>query len=97
MTQPEFMTHHAPYPIITQTDADVIDGQCLPTETGTIWEFSPFEFGSWQSDVQAFVQTRYLGTSLRSGTLSPNSSCTAGFDNLGFFVGISADILVVSQ
>ena len=96
-SQPEFVTHHAPFPIITLTNADVMDDQCLPVSSGAIWEFSPYEFGAWQSGVQAFVPTKYVGTSLKAGAVQSSSSCTEGFDNLGLFTGMSADILIVSQ
>ena len=96
-SQPEFVSHHAPFPIITQTNADVVNGQCIPTSAGAIWEFSPYEFGAWQSGVRAFVPTKYLGTTLKAGKVKSSAACTEGFDNLGLFVGMSADILVVSQ
>ena len=97
LAQPAFKTHLAPFPIITLTNADVTDRQCLPTDTGAIWEFTPCDFGSWQNNVAAFVPTRYLGTEYRAGTVASNATCTEGFDNLGLFVGMSADILIVSH
>ncbi len=74
-----------------------MDGQCIPSSTGPIWEVSPYEFGAWQSDVHAFVPTKYLGTTLKDGKAKSSAACTQGFDNLGLVVGMSSDILFVCQ
>jgi lysophospholipase len=77
----------------------VPQGQCSPNFTGPIWEFAPFDFGSFDPSVDAFYPTRYLGTPVASPVASPGKNrhlalCTEGFDNAGFFTGISSDTFV---
>lgn len=93
---PTFTDYSMPFPIITLTNANVAEQQCLPNTTGAIWEVSPYEFGSWNASIQAFLSTKYLGTSLRNGIPTDKASCTIGFDNLSLMMAMSADILVVS-
>ncbi|TVY30354.1 Lysophospholipase [Lachnellula hyalina] len=85
-----FTSHAVPYPIITALGAKVWLGECTPGPNGTTYEFTPFEFGSWDSDVSAFTQTKYLGTSMKGG--SPVSSCTINYDNIGYIAGTSSDV-----
>ncbi|TVY18030.1 Lysophospholipase, partial [Lachnellula arida] len=85
-----FTSHAVPYPIITALGAKVWLGECVPGPNATTYEFSPFEFGSWDSDVSAFTPTEYLGTSMEGG--SPVSSCTTNYDNIGYIAGTSSDV-----
>lgn len=62
----------APYSIITSVSTDTASGQCLPGLNGINYEFTPYEFGSWDSEVSAFTQMRYLGSSLANGVPLPN-------------------------
>ena len=74
-----FTSYGVPYPIITSLGVKTWLGECTPGPNATTYEFSPYEFGSWDSDVSAFIQTEYLGTSLKNG--EPTGECTTGFDN----------------
>ncbi|POW21810.1 hypothetical protein PSHT_01937 [Puccinia striiformis] len=74
-----------------------------------IYEYSPFEFGSFDPHLGAFIPTEYLGTGLQSGkpvvtkpkspglftswTPGSGGNCTRGFDQLSFIMGSSAAIL----
>lgn len=89
-----FTSHNVPYPIITALGSKVWDGECAPGPNGTTYEFSPYEFGSWDKDVSAFTPTQYLGTSLRGGKPS-TTTCTTNYDNLGYILGTSSDIFAV--
>ncbi|KAI0689772.1 FabD/lysophospholipase-like protein [Cytidiella melzeri] len=59
---------------------------------GTIYELTPFEFGSWQGRVSAFAKTQYLGTNFSAGQ-PLNDTCVQGFDNAAFMFG-SADAAI---
>ncbi|KAH8651887.1 lysophospholipase [Tricladium varicosporioides] len=87
-----FTSHTVPYPIITALGAKVWLGECTPGPNGTTYEFSPYEFGSWDADLSAFVQTKYLGTNMKSGVPVSSSKCVTNYDNLGFIAGTSSDI-----
>lgn len=75
-----FSSHSVPFPVITSLGVKTWLGQCNPGPNATTYESTPYEFGSWDSDVSAFIQTKYLGTSLRSGRPTENY-CTTNFDN----------------
>lgn len=60
-------------------------GELIIAENATVWEFTPYEFGSWAFGSQykspgAFTPIEYLGTSVNDG--SPNGTCWKGFDQL---------------
>ncbi|KAI0093717.1 FabD/lysophospholipase-like protein [Irpex rosettiformis] len=69
------------------------EGILIPADNarleGTIYEASPFEFGSWQGRGSAFVKTQFLGTNF-SNSQPVNNTCVQGFDSAAFMVG-SAD------
>ncbi|KAF2216784.1 hypothetical protein CERZMDRAFT_108724 [Cercospora zeae-maydis SCOH1-5] len=88
-SQSSFQDHSAPYPIITITQANVAAGMCSPNATSAIWEIAPLEFGSWDSIVDAFYPTQYMGS-----VAGNSSQCTTGFDNTGFITAISSNILI---
>jgi lysophospholipase len=80
-----FINFEVPYPIITALG---VDKGNFPNPNGPQYEFHPFEFGSWDSGVNAFMQTAYLGSSLSNGQPSNNpESCVTNFDNIGFILG----------
>jgi len=54
----------------------------------TIYEQTPFEFGSWIGGrVQAFMPTKFLGTTMNNGTPANLSHCVNGFDKMTFTQG----------
>lgn len=79
-----FTSHNVPFPIITSTNVETATGVCTPPNNTVIYEFSPYEFGSFDAGVNAFTQTKYLGTFLSNG--SPiNITCETNYDNLGTY------------
>lgn len=67
------------------------DGNLTVSLNSTIYEITPFEFGSWDPAVSAFIQTRYMGTTTNNGSPAPNK-CVTGFDNIGFLIGASSTL-----
>ncbi|RKK83648.1 hypothetical protein BFJ69_g2387 [Fusarium oxysporum] len=58
----------------------------------TAYEVTPFEFGSWVGGrVQAFIQTKFLGTSMSEGKPQNKSECVQGFDKLTLMQGTTAN------
>ncbi|KAH7230505.1 acyl transferase/acyl hydrolase/lysophospholipase [Fusarium redolens] len=58
----------------------------------TAYEVTPFEFGSWVGGrVQAFIQTKFLGTSMSAGKPQNKSECVEGFDKLTLMQGTTAN------
>ncbi|KNG80620.1 hypothetical protein ANOM_011136 [Aspergillus nomiae NRRL 13137] len=91
-TLSNFSDHAVPFPMIVSLGVKTFNGESRPGPNATIYEFSPFEFGSWDSDVSAFVQTKYLGTSITSGNPSNNSGCVTDYDNIGYVLAVSSNV-----
>ena len=87
-----FTEHNVPYPIITTTVDFPEKGQCYPTVDGPIFEFHPYEYGSWDAGVSAFAVTKYMGTNMNNGKPVDSSSCTQHYDNIGYVLGTSSDV-----
>ncbi|CAD6590895.1 MAG: hypothetical protein ASARMPREDX12_004778 [Alectoria sarmentosa] len=86
-----FTSHNVPFPIITSTNVETSTGVCTPPNNTVIYEFSPYEFGSFDSGVNAFTRTKYLGTSLLNGSPT-KATCETNYDNLGYILGTSSDV-----
>lgn len=85
-----FAEHNAPLPIYTSLGIEF--GSCLPTPDAIQYEFSPFEFGSWDKSVSTFTPTKYLGTNLSNGLPQNARTCVQNYDNLGYITATSSNI-----
>ncbi|KZF26182.1 lysophospholipase Plb1 [Xylona heveae TC161] len=87
---PQFISGDIPMPII------VADGrapnQTLISGNSTVYEFTPYEFGTFDPTVFGFVPTRYLGSNFTAGQIPSNDKCIRGFDNAGFVMGVSSTL-----
>ncbi len=67
---------------------------CVPVNvTSASYDFTPYEFGSWDDGVASFTQTHSLGTNYNNGGPYPPGECMTGYDNLGYILGTSSNIL----
>ncbi|CCH44458.1 lysophospholipase [Wickerhamomyces ciferrii] len=57
----------------------------------TVFEFTPFELGSWDPSLYAFTDLKYIGSDVSNG-VPESESCVAGFDNAGFVMGTSSSL-----
>lgn len=80
----------APYPIILAQHVDLNGTSCVPGANAPFWEFTPYEFGSWDSQIAAFTPISTLGSNLSGGKPVSQSECINGFDNVGFVLGTSS-------
>ena len=87
-----FSSHNVPYPIITALNVETATGVCTPPNNTVIYEFSPYEFGSFDVGINAFTQTKYLGSSLSNGVPTKAGACETNYDNLGYILGTSSDV-----
>lgn len=84
-----FKDHEMPFPVV------VADGRTPGTyiinSNSTVFEFNPFEMGSWDPSVHTFFDVKYLGSGVSGGDPSKHK-CTANFDNAGFVLGTSSSL-----
>ncbi|KAJ0421572.1 lysophospholipase catalytic domain-containing protein [Aspergillus carlsbadensis] len=86
----DFQDANMPLPIL------VADGR-FPNElvissNATVYEFNPWEFGSFDPTIFGFVPLEYIGSRFVNGSLPRNESCVRGFDNAGFVMGTSSSL-----
>ncbi|GAB1217772.1 Lysophospholipase 1 [Aspergillus terreus] len=85
-----FQSADMPMPIL------VADGrypdELVVSSNATVYEFNPWEFGTFDPTVYGFVPLEYLGSRFDGGTLPQNETCVRGFDNAGFVMGTSSSL-----
>lgn len=95
---PSFIDYEQPFPIIGTIEKDPINPESSTNLDSHCFEITPFEFGSWESYLNAFIPLKYLGSSLKAGkatNLSLDGTfayCVSGFDNVGFLTGTSSSL-----
>jgi lysophospholipase len=90
-----------PFPI-TVIDSKPPVYESLPPGTNlpanaTVYEATPFEFGSYDPDLSAFIDMKYLGTKLNQLQPASSTSCVTNFDQAGFIIGSSSSLFFVSN
>lgn len=81
-TSTKFRNFEAPIPLFV---ANCRNGHLK----NVIFEFSPFEFGSWDPLLRLFVKMPFLGSTIRAGDAS---RCVQGYDDIGFITATSSSI-----
>ncbi|RDA83223.1 hypothetical protein CP532_5785 [Ophiocordyceps camponoti-leonardi (nom. inval.)] len=83
-----FSSGNVPLPLIVADGAS--PGMSpLPANT-TVYEFSPWEMGSYDDSLNGFAPLKYLGSRFETGLVPPGQRCVVGFDNTGFVMGTSS-------
>ncbi|KAK3945407.1 lysophospholipase catalytic domain-containing protein [Diplogelasinospora grovesii] len=87
---PSFSGGQTPFPIL------VADGRAPGTEivslNATVYEFNPYEMGSFDPTTYGFAPVEYLGSNFTAGTVPSNGHCVRGFDQAGFVMGTSSSL-----
>ena len=58
----------------------------------TVYEFNPWEMGSWDPTTYAFAPLEYTGSRFSGGSIVGNQQCVRGFDNVGYVMGTSSTL-----
>ena len=85
-SQEFFTSGQSPMPILV-TDGRA-PGELLISDNTTVYEFNPWEFGTFDPTTYGFVPLEFLGSNFSGGVLPPNDQCVRGFDN-GTYSNIS--------
>ncbi|KAL7929535.1 lysophospholipase [Trichoderma chlorosporum] len=86
----DFATAQAPMPLIVSIERT--SGQLQIASNSTIFEFNPWEMGSYDPGLEAFAPLRFIGSNFTNGTIPRNGECIAGVDNAGFVMGTSSSL-----
>jgi lysophospholipase len=85
-----FVSGETPFPVL------VADGRAPGTAVislnSTVYEFNPFELGSWDPTTYGFAPLRYIGSNFSNGVIPTKASCVRGFDQVGFVMGTSSSL-----
>ncbi|OCK82443.1 hypothetical protein K432DRAFT_402926 [Lepidopterella palustris CBS 459.81] len=87
---PEFVAATVPMPIIVADERE--PGQLDISSNTTIFEFNPWELGTFDPTTFGFVPLRYSGSNFSGGVLPASEQCVRGFDNAGFIMGTSSSL-----
>ncbi|OBT92870.1 Lysophospholipase 1 [Pseudogymnoascus verrucosus] len=87
---PGFAAANEPMPIIVADER--APGQLLIPANTTIYEFNPWEIGTFDPTTFGFAPLRYVGSNFSGGVLPPSEACVRGVDNAGFVMGTSSSL-----
>ncbi|MCJ1305315.1 Lysophospholipase 1 [Hypocenomyce scalaris] len=85
-----FSNGSIPMPILV-SDARA-PGEVLVPQNTTVYEFNPWELGTFDPTTYGFVPLEYLGSNFSGGVLPDSEQCVRGFDNAGFVMGTSSSL-----
>ncbi|KAL2270046.1 hypothetical protein VTJ83DRAFT_2230 [Remersonia thermophila] len=86
----DFSAAKAPFPILV---ADARNpGSRAITLNNTVFEFNPYEMGSWDPTYYGFAPMRYLASNFSAGAVPKDGHCVRGFDALSFIFGTSSSL-----
>ncbi|KAI4204758.1 MAG: hypothetical protein LQ348_001233 [Seirophora lacunosa] len=85
-----FAQGDAPFPVLVADGR--APGESLISGNATVYEFNPYEFGSWDPTTFGFVPVEFLGSNFSNGLLASSEDCVRGFDNSGFIMGTSSSL-----
>lgn len=86
----DFQNGQQPFPISVADSRS--PGQHIISANSTVYEFNPFEMGSFDPTTYGFIPTQYLGTNMTNGQVTSGDQCVVGFDNFGFVMGTSSSL-----
>ena len=87
---PHFQSGLTPFPILV-ADGRAPDEKIISLNA-TVYEFNPFEMGSFDPTTFGFIPTKYLASNFSAGVIPPSATCINGFDQLGYVMGTSSSL-----
>ena len=85
-----FKDADTPFPILVSDARN--PGQHIVSLNATVFEFNPFEFGSWDPTTYGFAPTRFIASNFSDGSIAKDGDCVRGFDQIGFVMGTSSSL-----
>ena len=88
--QDDFGKADRPLPILVADGRK--PGEKVISLSSTVYEFNPWEMGSFDPTVFGFVPLEYLGSNFSNGSLPTDERCVRGFDQFGYVMGTSSSL-----
>ncbi|KAB8228818.1 lysophospholipase family protein [Aspergillus alliaceus] len=85
-----FQRGQVPLPILVADGRN--PGELIIGSNSTVYEFNPWEFGTFDPAIHSFAPLEYLGSDFKGGRISSDGSCVRGFDNAGYIMGTSSSL-----
>lgn len=85
-----FTSGGVPLPLIVADGRN--PGEYIISTNSTVYEFNPWDFGSWDPTVFGFAPLRYLGSNFSNGAIPDSEQCVLGYDNAGYVMGTSSSL-----
>lgn len=85
----DFTTGKIPMPMIVANER--APGELLIGGNASVFEFNPWELGSFDNTNFAFAPLEFIGSEFSNGTI-PSGKCVRGFDNAGYVMGTSSSL-----
>ncbi len=93
---PTFQKREFPLPIVgAAARTPVTRGGPQAALNSTQFEFTPWEFGSYDPDLSSFVDIKFIGSHLINGRPANASACVTEFDQTSFIFGTSSSLFHV--
>jgi lysophospholipase len=86
----EFSNARAPFPILVADGR--APGERIISLNATVFEFNPFEMGSWDPTTFGFAPIRYLASNFSGGVVPSDGRCIRGFDSISYIFGTSSSL-----
>ncbi|KAK4043717.1 lysophospholipase catalytic domain-containing protein [Parachaetomium inaequale] len=86
----DFSNARAPFPILVADGR--APGQKIISLNATVYEFNPFEMGSWDPTTFGFAPIRYLASNFSGGVVPSGGKCIRGFDSVSYIFGTSSSL-----
>jgi lysophospholipase len=86
----EFSNARAPFPILVADGRH--PGEKIISLNSTVYEFNPYEMGSWDPTTYGFAPMRYLASNFSGGVVPPDGKCVRGFDSVSYVFGTSSSL-----
>lgn len=86
----DFQDGNYPMPLVVADGRN--PGELVVGSNSTVYEFNPWEFGTFDPTIFGFVPLESLGSRFVGGSLPSNESCIGGYDNAGFIIGTSSTL-----
>ncbi|AEO65946.1 uncharacterized protein THITE_2047170 [Thermothielavioides terrestris NRRL 8126] len=85
-----FSNAQAPFPILVADNR--APGTTVVSLNSTVFEFNPYEMGSWDPTTFGFVPIRYLASNFSGGVVPAGGECVRGFDSVSYIFGTSSSL-----